>query len=332
MALAMMTATGMTVSAVDTGNTDISTNASDELDALESMFDYSENQKNDGTLNITKYKGSAENVVVPNKIGDKAVTVIAQNAFENTPVKTVTISEGITAIGGFAFKNCKNLTEINMPKSMTFIGSCVFIGCDSLTSVYIPENVSSLFGTAFLQCKNLTDIKADENNPHYTSKDGVLFNKDMTELVAYPCGKKGAYSIPKGVVRISDSAFLDCTYLTGISFPDSLKHICYDSFGRCNGLTEVTFGAGLTNLDRFVFFSCRNLKKAVIPSSATIDANAFHDCYNLTIYGEKDSRAETYAQNFNIPFVCVFILEYRNIEQTCSSVGFYNSLIVQHQI
>ena len=302
MALAMMTATGMTVSAVDTGNTDISTNASDELDALESMFDYSENQKNDGTLNITKYKGSAENVVVPNKIGDKAVTVIAQNAFENTPVKTVTISEGITAIGGFAFKNCKNLTEINMPKSMTFIGSCVFIGCDSLTSVYIPENVSSLFGTAFLQCKNLTDIKADENNPHYTSKDGVLFNKDMTELVAYPCGKKGAYSIPKGVVRISDSAFLDCTYLTGISFPDSLKHICYDSFGRCNGLTEVTFGAGLTNLDRFVFFSCRNLKKAVIPSSATIDANAFHDCDNLTIYGEKNSTAEYFAQKNNLPF------------------------------
>ncbi|GAB6392150.1 MAG: hypothetical protein MdMp014T_1523 [Treponematales bacterium] len=56
--------------------------------------------------------------------------------------------------------------------------------------------VTSIGGGTFYRCTGLTSITAAAGNPKYSSKDGILFDKDAQFLLAYPGGKKGAYSIP----------------------------------------------------------------------------------------------------------------------------------------
>jgi hypothetical protein len=71
---------------------------------------------------------------------------------------------------------------------------------------------------AFENCKSLTAIEVDRANRVYASKEGVLFNRAFTELIAYPEGKKLArYAVPAAVTKIGDRAFSGCKRLSAIS-------------------------------------------------------------------------------------------------------------------
>lgn len=72
----------------------------------------------------------------------------------------------------------------------------------------------------------LKSIFADESHESYSSVDGVLFNKEMKTICIYPSKKPGSsYTIPDGVVNIDDGAFLNCTELTDIKIPDSVREV-----------------------------------------------------------------------------------------------------------
>jgi hypothetical protein len=73
---------------------------------------------------------------------------------------------------------------------VTSIGGGTFYRCTGLTSM------TSIGRRAFYRCAGLTSITVAAGNPKYSSKDGILFDKDAQFLLAYPGGKKGAYSIP----------------------------------------------------------------------------------------------------------------------------------------
>jgi hypothetical protein len=80
----------------------------------------------------------------------------------------------------------------------------------------IPKDVTAISADAFYDCINLMSIDVAEDNPAYSSEDGVLFNKDKTVLIQYPRGKKGAYTIPDSVTEICGGAFYNCDGLTSL--------------------------------------------------------------------------------------------------------------------
>jgi len=85
----------------------------------------------------------------------------------------------VTSIGDLAFENCTDLTGITIPNSVTSIGQQAFFNCYNLTSVTIPGSVTSIGEPpAFVYCFNLSEINVDTNNLVYSSKDGVLFDKN----------------------------------------------------------------------------------------------------------------------------------------------------------
>ena len=67
-------------------------------------------------------------------------------------------------------------------------------------------SITSIGKQAFLACDNLGNISISSDNSHYTSENGVLFNKDKTELLYFPAGKTGSYTIPNTVVTIASEA------------------------------------------------------------------------------------------------------------------------------
>ena len=141
-------------------------------------------------------------------------------------------------IGKMAFYSCKSLTDVTIPDSVTSIGNNAFASCSALTSITIPDSVTSIGNNALDNCKSLTSITVDENNKYYSSKDGVLFNKDRTVLILYPrSNNRKSYIIPDSVTTIEDWAFESCNSLTGILIPDSVTSIELNSFSWIETLT-----------------------------------------------------------------------------------------------
>ena len=146
-----------------------------QLPASELKKIWSTKKLEDGTLEITSYKGTDTTVSVPAVIGKTAVTAIGEKALSPsasrlTPeqkrvretLESVTIPAGVTEIGGSAFYGCANLTSVTIPEGVTEIGYSVFWGCKKLTSVTIPEGVKEIGDSAFRGCANLTSVTIPE--------------------------------------------------------------------------------------------------------------------------------------------------------------------------
>ncbi len=169
------------------------------------------------------------------------VTTIGDYAFYNcSSLISITIPNSVIRIGDRAFYNCASLQSIAIPNSVTSIGNGAFYGCD-ITSINIPNSVITIGYNAFFRCNSLTRINVDIHNKAYSSVDGVLFNKSKTELVCYPAGTAGTYTIPNNVTTIGDAAFSERYRLTSVTIPDSVTKIGYGSFDRCYGLTDVYY-------------------------------------------------------------------------------------------
>jgi len=232
----------------------------------------------------------------------------------DTKIKVVTIDYGVTSIGKYAFRSCKNLTSVTMPNSLTSIGENSFDACIDLTSMIIPDSVKSIGEHAFYTCtslKNVTignslnmisnfvfvgcnsleNIMVDENNLNYSSIDGVLFNKKKTELILYPVGNsRNAYSIPNSVTSIGYYAFWGCTNLRNIKIPNNVESIGDYAFYNCTSLTSVTIPNSVTSIGNDAFYGCSSLTSVTIPNSVTsIGNNAFYGCSSLTSVTIPDS-------------------------------------------
>jgi len=126
--------------------------------------------------------------------------------------------------------------HITIPEGVTEIASFAFSGCHSLTSVTIPASVIDIGYFALSDCAGLTNIAVDAGNANYSSQDGVLFNKDKTELLVYPAGKPdAAYTVPSSVTNIRAEAFFRCDYLTSVTVPPCVlcvNCLAYDGPGE----------------------------------------------------------------------------------------------------
>jgi hypothetical protein len=209
------------------------------------------------------------------------------------------IPNSVTSIGDWAFLCCSALTTIAIPNSVTTIGEDAFSGCSSLTSILVEENnlvyssldgvlfnkdktelilclkgkageyiipnsVTSIGDRAFSGCSTLTSILVEENNPFYSLLDGVLFNKDKTELILCPKGKSGEYIIPNSVKTIGNRAFYRCDSLTSIIIPNSVTSIGGMAFFKCSSLTSITIPNSVASIGNMAFDTCYGLKKVIV--------------------------------------------------------------------
>ena len=256
-------------------------------------FEYS--VLDDGTVGITKYIGSAEKVDIPKKINGKSVTKIEWFAFRDcTSLTSVAIPDSVTSIGDCAFESCESLKSITIPNSVTEICDGAFIGCESLTNITIPDSVTSIGNSTFGGCTSLTVINVAAGNQNYVSVNGVLYNKDKTELICHPAEKKGNnYKILDSVTSIGSSAFSGCASLKSITIPSSVTKIGSSAFSGCASLKSITIPSRVTNIGNSAFRGCASLKSITIPSSVTnIGNSAFSGCTSLTSIAIPDSVTE----------------------------------------
>lgn len=132
-------------------------------------------------------------------------------------VKILKISSGITGIGAYSIE-----------------------GLDSVEEIYISDTVSvieqQMGGTALSWSDSLQKITVDENNKNYSSdENGVLYNKDKTEIVQYPIGSDTTgFEVPASVKKIGSAAFVDCTNLKIVTLPETVEEFGEDVFMGCS--------------------------------------------------------------------------------------------------
>ena len=115
------------------------------------------------------------------------------------------IAEGTRVIANCAFQDDDTLDTVILPDSLISIGSYAFLN-SSISSIYISENVQYIGTAAFAGCDNLKYIDVDEDNPYYTSVNGVLYSKDKSVLICCPY-YSGCFVIDSSVKKVCSFAF-----------------------------------------------------------------------------------------------------------------------------
>lgn len=132
---------------------------------------------------------------------------------------------------------------------VTGIGEGAFSDCGFIENVTILENITEITTGAFYKCNKLTGITVADDNPDFSSEDGVLFNKNKTQLIQYPIGnERNSYDIPKSVTEICNSAFAYCEYLKKVTIPEGVKKIDYQAFAYCSYLTDINIPKSVTEI------------------------------------------------------------------------------------
>ena len=206
-------------------------------------------------------------------------------------VTSIVVGNNVTSIGSYTFYNCKNATEVKIGESVRRIGACAFSSCKSLQSIELPESLTSIGDSAFSSCQ-MTEIKLPSNLAYLY--DGAFYN----------CSKLTEITIPEKVTSIGEMAFDGCTSLKSLTIGKKVRTIGAYAFRGCEGLKEIVVPSNVTKIDKVAFATGSALESIIIlnpdcniyDGSGTISSNA-------TIYGYKDSTAETYAENYGRKFV-----------------------------
>lgn len=158
--------------------------------------------------------------------------------------------------------------------------------------INLTKNVFSSKEKVFSKYPNLVSVDVDKNNPYYTSENGVLFNKDKTELFVYPaCKTDSTYVVPSTVKIIGDYSFYTCNQPEKITIPNGVKEIPTSCFEKCKNLKSVVLPNSILDISFSAFEDCENLANVNIPNNVkTINYRAFRNCTNLkSVYVPKST-------------------------------------------
>ena len=202
------------------------------------------------------YRNAINRIIINNNI-----TSIGNNAFNSLDAQSVSIPESITSIGSMAFYDCSNLRSITIPTGVTYIGSGAFGGKSGIESIIVVEG----------------------NETYSSDEYGVLFNQTKTQLICYPCGRTGEYSIPETVIEINPDAFAYSSKLSGITIPEGVTRIEAGTFTTCSRLRNIIIPDSVIWIDQYAFENCYNLMEITFQSvEISWDKKAFSNCWALS--------------------------------------------------
>lgn len=132
----------------------------------------------------------------------------------------ITLPEGLTTIGSYAFNGCTKLAAINLPESVTAIGIYAFYGCADLATINLPESVTTISSYTF-----------------------------------YGCSKLALTALPDSLQTLGTYAFLGCTSLKTLKVPSGVSTLNSQAFSGCTAL-ETVDSVGATAINAYCFRNC----------------------------------------------------------------------------
>ena len=182
----------------------ITANAAEEFQ--EGIFTYTVSNNQASIIGCTETTGD---LTIPSVIGGYEVVEITKRSFADSKnLRTISLPEGITVIGEYAFEGCTKLTDVKLPQTLNNIHCRAFKDCTSLKSITIPKNVTDSTsgntwrGSWFIGCDNLTSITIED--------EATIIPASAFENISTPC----SINVPDTVNIVAKNAFTNSPNLT----------------------------------------------------------------------------------------------------------------------
>ncbi len=206
-----------------------------------------------------------------------------------------TVPETVKIINIAAFGYVPRLEAVTLPEGLEEIGEAAFC-ISGIKSINIPASVKTIHKEAFVSAFDLEEFIVDEDNPYFSSEDGVLFNKDKTSLLCYPEGKTDrTYVVPETVTSLYDY-FGSAFYLRKLTFSNNVDVL--GSSGSHGLLTDIVFEENVTKISRNLIYSIGFKKNVYIkgmnvemPEVMPYTLNSFETSF-VSHGGDPDTYAE----------------------------------------
>ena len=235
--------------------------------------------------------------------------------------REINLGDGIQVLTAEMFSDCMELEKINVSMSnpnLSSIDGAVYDKAAAVLAVYpqgkakneaayeVPDTVRDI--DAYLSSDYADQVSVGDNNPYFTTQDGVLYNKDLTRVIR--CGRdySGAYRMPSSVSEIAEGAFARCNGLTSVDISDKVTEIVYYSFARTESLTNVTIPASVKTIGKEAFTGS-SLPAVSLTAVETIGDDAFSgsDIQTVSVSGDLTSIGESafascrYLKSISLP-------------------------------
>ncbi len=247
-------------------------------------------------------------------------------------VISVVVSEGVTAIGNYAFCGRSavytSLTSVSFPSTLNKIGNFAF-RYTKLTSVSVPNAITEFGRSAFMNIDTMKSATVGaESIPsgafsNCTSLETLVFEKgvkSIEENAFENCASLKELVFPEGFISVGNSVFSMCTALEKVSFPSSCTNIGMSCFWNCSSLKNVTLPAGLTTLGDSAFKGTAITSIEIPAGVKTIEGNTFQNCGALASVklneGLEIIKTDAFADcisltSINLPSTLTTIEDYR---------------------
>ena len=269
---------------------------------------------------------SIENVVVP-----ESMTTIGVSAFSNsTKLARISLPNSVNEIGYMAFWGCRSLTSITMPAELTEIESMVFYNCANLREFTIGKNIIEIAPDAFDNCTTLQKYDVDETNSKYIAVNGVLYSKDMANLVRCPLAYYAEeFRVPDGIVVVESGAFKGCKNIGKVILPESLLEIGSSAFTNCQ-MTSIYMPKTISKIGFMAFWGCDQIGTFIIPLKVSkIEDNLLYNCKKLNYLeipkGVKEITSSAFYGCESLQTIRCFIEDIDNLSVETSYDGSYRA-------
>ncbi len=258
--------------------------------SAESDFTYT--VLSDNTIEITEYKGSDIDIVIPSTIDGYTVSSIGYSAMgQNKTVKSIYISDGITNIGNFAFTGCSSLETIRLPEGITELGMAVFSNCESVKSLSFPPSLTTIGTMTFNGCNSLETVIIP---PTITSIGKAAFNycKSLKRVV-----------LPNTNINIADNAFYNNRQLESVLILENVTTIAANAFQSCPNLTIYGFGGSpaqtYADENSIAFFDLSTILIGDIDLDGQLTINDYSLACSVSVTTYLPNQAQIFAGDVN---------------------------------
>lgn len=237
---------------------------------------------NDVFVRIVGCKTEEDSLSIPAEIEEKPVLELAVDACSYLDsVHEIICSPQISSIGQCAFRLCRNLERLVLPRNVDTYDSSWVRGCTRLSELVLPGGLKRIYTTIFdvgslkrvtfgVQAESfvpgvfakssLEHIDIDPANPLLTSDGKAIYAEGGTRLCVLAVPSE-SYTVHEGCQIIDVKAFANRGELESVELPDSVISIGDHAFAY-SGIEHFKAPGKLRSIGARAFFRCRHLVDA----------------------------------------------------------------------
>ncbi len=192
---------------------------------------------------------------------------------------------GLTSIDNDAFRNCSNLSSVQIPSTVYLIGAYAFYSCSNLTSIYIPESVETIQGYTFCGCSMLQSITMPDKIISYTGLSAFdnINNIATVHISNLETWLRTDFTNGNNPLRSGGRLYINGQELKNLVIPDNISSLQNGAFEGCSSLETVTLNKSIKTIPNAAFANCHSLRSFNMTANLkNIEVNAFTGCRNIS--------------------------------------------------